>query len=730
MATGGAPIVRVAVAAPVRGAFDYLAGDPLPVRGARVRVPFGRGARVGVCLGTVAESAIDPHRLRPLNAVVDTDPVLPEAVLGLLEWAADYYQHPLGEVVLQALPTPLREGRVAAARGEACWRLTEAGRTGQVARAPRQEALRALFLAHPEGLSRPALAAADLPGWVSALRALHARGWVTAVVPTGARPPQGGARAPVLTPDQAAVAGQILDAASGYRAFLLEGVTGSGKTEVYLEVIERLVMRGRQALVLVPEIGLTPQTLDRFRRRLAVPVAVLHSGLSKGERLSAWLAARAGEARVVIGTRSAVFAPMPDLGVVIVDEEHDPSYKQQEGFRYSGRDLAVVRARQAQVPVVLGSATPSLESLHNAGRGRYLLVELRARATPAGLPALALVDLRRRRLRHGLSEPLLAAVADRLGRDEQVLLFLNRRGYAPALICHACGWAPSCDFCDARLTVHQRPSGLRCHHCGAARAVPSACPKCGAQDLLAVGSGTERLEMALRDAFPQAHVARIDRDTVRQRRALEAALASARSGEAQVLVGTQMLAKGHDFPRVTLVGVVDADAGLFSADFRAGEHLAQRILQVAGRAGRGDRPGEVLVQTHFPEHPLLQALLTEGYPGVARRALAERREAGLPPFTSAALLRADAPDRDRAEGFLVQAREVLLRKAPIDTQVLGPAPALLERRAGRYRLQLMVLAPGRARLREALVDWIVEIERIEGARQVRWSLDVDPAEAG
>jgi primosomal protein N' (replication factor Y) len=456
---------------------------------------------------------------------------------------------------------------------------------------------------------------------------------------------------------------------------------------------------------------------------------VLHSGLAESERLAAWTAAKEGEARVVIGTRSAVFVPLPDLGVVIVDEEHDVSYKQQDGFRYSGRDLAVVRARQAGVPVVLGSATPSLESLHNVATARYTRLELCRRPTAGGVPALALVDLRRRRLRHGLSEPLLAALSDRLGRGEQVLLFLNRRGYAPALLCHACGWAAACERCDAHLTVHHRPSGLRCHHCGAARAVPAACPRCGAGDLLAVGSGTERLEAALHDAFPQARVARVDRDSVRRRGALEAVLARARAGEVQVLIGTQMLAKGHDFPRVTLVGIVDADGGLFSADFRAEEHLAQRILQVAGRAGRGERPGEVLIQTHFPEHPLLQALLVDGYPGFAARALEQRRQAGLPPCSSAALLRAESPGREASEGFLVRARDCLAAMAPATVQVLGPAPALLERRAGRYRMQLLVLAQGRARMREVLERWIRELERLESARLVRWSLDVDPIEA-
>jgi primosomal protein N' (replication factor Y) len=532
----------------------------------------------------------------------------------------------------------------------------------------------------------------------------------------------------MLNSAQGSAVEEILGALGRFQAFLLEGVTGSGKTEVYLRVIERVVHLGLQALVLVPEIGLTPQTVDRFRRRLPVPVAVLHSGLGERERLRAWLAARDGEAPVVVGTRSAVFVPLRAPGVLIVDEEHDLSYKQQEGFRYSARDLAVVRGQQQGVPVVLGSATPSLESLHNTSLGRYRRLALPERAAGAGQPGLAVVDLRRRRLQHGLSEALLAAVAGRLGRGEQVLLFLNRRGFAPVLLCHDCGWTATCARCDARLTLHRRAGCLRCHHCGAEQAVAVACPECGSQDLRPVGAGTERIEAALGDAFPSARIARIDRDTVRRKGALEKALARVQEGEADILIGTQMLAKGHHFPNVTLVGVVDADGGLFSADFRAGEHLAQRILQVAGRAGRGDRPGEVLVQSHHPDHPLLRALLEDGYPAFAATALAERREAGLPPYSFAALLRAESADARAALAFLAEARAGLPGDLPEGLQVLGPAPSPMERRAGRYRGQLLLLSPGRPGLHRVLDSWLPVIEDLRSARRVRWSLDVDPLE--
>jgi len=731
------PVVRVAVPVPVRGAFDYACGGPtevaVPQRGARVRVPFGRGSRVGVCLTPVARTAMAPDRLRPVTEVLDREPLLPRAALALLEWAAEYYHHPIGEVIFQSLPALLRQGRPPDAGGESLWALSPAGcesPAAALARAPRQAALCGLLREHPEGLTRETLADRGQPGWETALRALRARGWVESRpqgLPTPPSP-QGRDVPPALNPAQASAAAEVLGAVGGFRTFLLEGVTGSGKTEVYLRIIERVVSAGLQALVLVPEIGLTPQTVDRFRRRLQVPVSVLHSGLGDRERLRAWLAARDGRAPVVVGTRSAVFVPLGAPGVVIVDEEHDASYKQQEGFRYSARDLAVVRGQQEGVPVILGSATPSLESLHNVSLGRYHRLALPERAAGAGQPRLSVVDLKRRRLQHGLSEALLAAVASRLGRGEQALLFLNRRGFAPALVCHACGWTATCERCDARLTLHRRAGRLRCHHCGAEQPVAAACPECRSEDLRPVGTGTERVEVALSGAFPFARLARIDRDTVRRKGALEEALARIQAGEADILIGTQMLAKGHHFPNVTLVGIVDADGGLFSADFRASEHLAQRILQVAGRAGRGDRPGEVLIQTHHPGHPFLRALLEDGYPAFAARALEERREAGLPPYGFAALLRAESADADAALAFLGEAGAAFAGERTDGLQVLGPAPSPMERRAGRHRAQLLLLSPGRPALHRALDRGLSALDGLRSARRVRWTLDVDPVE--
>jgi primosomal protein N' (replication factor Y) len=514
-------------------------------------------------------------------------------------------------------------------------------------------------------------------------------------------------------------------AAAGFQAFVLRGVTGSGKTEVYIDLIERVVARGCQALVLIPEIGLTPQTLARLRGRLDARVVVSHSGLSDGERLEAWLAARDGTADIVIGTRSAVFIPLARPALIVVDEEHDPSLKQHEGFRYSARDLAVVRARRCGVPVVLGSATPSLETMLNVRRGRYVELVLPQRAGGAQPPAVRVVDLRGRRLVDGLSDSLCAAIEGVLGRGEQVLLFHNRRGFAPALLCHACGWLADCARCDTHMVLHREEDRLRCHHCAAERPVPDACGQCGAGELHPVGLGTQRVSESLAGRFPTARIARVDRDSTRRKGALEGVLGRVRAGEVDVLIGTQMLAKGHHFPNVTVVGILDADAGLFAADFRASERMAQLLVQVAGRAGRGERPGEVLIQTHHPDHPLLVALIESGYEAFCAAALEERNAALLPPFSAMALLRADAVDRGAGEAFLEAAR---LAGVSLGTpaRLLGPVPAPLERRAGRHRWHLLLEADARPALQAMLEAWLPLLGSLPEARRVRWSLDVDP----
>ena len=444
------------------------------------------------------------------------------------------------------------------------------------------------------------------------------------------------------------------------------------------------------------------------------------------ERLSAWRAAHSGAAPVVIGTRSAVFTPLPDLGLVVVDEEHDPSYKQQEGFRYSARDLAVARAQRQGIPVVLGSATPSLESLHNVVEGRYRRLSLPERTGRAGKPRIAVVDLRHHAARDGLAQPVIAAIERHLADRGQVLVYLNRRGYAPTLYCTGCGWIAPCPSCDARLTVHMRRARLTCHHCGTDEPMPFGCPKCGSE-VRPVGQGTERVEHALNDLFPGVPLVRVDRDVIRRRGDIERALEQVASGKARILLGTQMLTKGHDYPDVTLVAILNADQGLFGADFRASERLAQQIVQVSGRAGRGDRAGEVLIQSAFPDNPLLTSLVTEGYEGFADRALAERKAAGWPPYSRLALLRADGPDRDEVFAFLREAREQAAASGG-EVRVLGPAAAAMERRAGRYRAQLLLESPARGPLQRLLDAWLPRIEGLKPSRRIRWSMDVDPIE--
>ena len=725
-------VIVVAVPAPLRQLFDYLppAGweAPLPAPGTRVKVPFGRRQLVGVVLGARAASAVGAGRLRRVAAVLDAEPLLGPRDLELLRWAAGYYHHPEGEVFAGMLPGPLRRGGPALVAASQCWRLNAAGRAAGVetlARAPRQAALyRELVTVGAGGIGRETLGALEGDA-ARALRQLEARGWLESFAGDAASVPVAPRHA-LNAAQQAAV--DAVDAAQGFATFLLDGVTGSGKTEAYLHAIERTVAAGRQALLLVPEIGLTPQLLARVGGHFGRAPAVLHSGLADGERLEAWLAARDGRAPVVIGTRSAVFVPLARPGLIVVDEEHDPSFKQQDGFRYHARDVAVVRARQLGIPVLLGSATPSLESLHNVDRERYRGLRLAERAGDAAPPAVELLDLRGRKLHAGLSEGLLTALGRELDAGRQALVYLNRRGYATTLMCHDCGWVAGCRRCDARMTLHLARGLLCCHHCGSERRPEARCPECGGGELRPLGQGTERLEELLEERFGDVGLVRIDRDTTRRRGSLDAKLEAVHAGRARLLVGTQMLAKGHHFPEVTLVAVVNADAGLFGSDFRAAERVAQQIVQVVGRAGRASLPGRVLIQTHHPEHPLLQRLVRSGYHAFAAGALEERRAAGLPPWSHLALLRAEAPSTAGPEAFLEAARRALPRAARGAVDAFGPVPAPMARRGGRQRAQLLLQANRRDALQRVLGPWSRVLETLPEARRVRWSLDVDPIE--
>lgn len=727
------PVVRVAVPGPFYEGFDYrwVGETQSPQVGIRIRVPFGRRTTVGVIVAIGVTPAVERKRLRDVKAVIDSHPALPGELHDFVQWAAGYYHYPTGDAIATAMPRRLREGRPAEPSTETRWRLTTAGRKTRpdelTRRAPRQATLLARL--QERGELGPAHFPDHEGDWRGGLTRLVERG----LVETIERPAyalvmgQADGTAPELNADQAGAA-DALTTGDGYRTVLVDGVTGSGKTAVYLAAIETALQQGHQALVIVPEIGLTPQLVDRFAARLDCPIAVMHSGLSEGERLGAWLAARDDKARVIIGTRSSVFTPLANPGLMVVDEEHDTSLKQQEGFRYHARDMAVARAKQLGIPVALGSATPSLESLYNVRRGRYQHQRLTARATGAATPSFRLLDMRGRPLRDGLSSPLLDQVRAHLDKGGQALLFLNRRGYAPTLLCHECGWVAECQRCDARYTYHQAERRLHCHHCNVERSVPVGCPDCGSPDLRPLGIGTERLEQALAAELPDTEVVRIDRDSTRRKGEFERRIERARSGDARLLLGTQMLAKGHHLPAVTMVGIIDADQGLFGSDFRAPERLAQLIIQVAGRAGRAERPGEVVIQTHQPEHPLLQQLARSGYTDFADSALAERREAGLPPYSTLALLRAEAVAADAPEAFLANATAQVAEIGAGPVQCLGPMPAPMPKRAGRHRAQLLFQSAQRRPLHRLLAQLTPGLNKLDGARRVRWSLDVDPVE--
>lgn len=722
------PFLRLALDVPLDRLFDYsVEAATAADLGRRAVVPFGSRRLVGVVM-EVAEQATDAGiAIKPVEAVLDDLPALPAEVLGLLRFCAAYYQHPVGQVVHTALPARFRDPspfRVAEAlRYQAAD--PAALREGLAARAVMQHRLAAM-LERP--VAEAELRAVSAGAW-RIVQDWLAQGRVRALTQAPAVPEP--AAGPALNAEQAAAVEAIGAActgpAAGFAAFLLHGITGSGKTEVYLNAIARVLAAGRQALVLVPEINLTPQLEARFRGRFpGVGIVGLTSGVADGERAAGWVRAARGEAALVLGTRLAAFTPLPRLGLIVVDEEHDASFKQQDGLRYSARDLAVYRARQAGVPVVLGSATPALESWHNAEAGRYRLLPLRQRAVDgARPPSWRLVPTRRQPLADGLHATTLAAIGERLARNEQSLVFINRRGYAPVMHCGECGWLAGCTRCSARLTVHLRERCLRCHHCGWEEALPVHCPGCGNSDLAPLGQGTQRLEQMLAQRFPHARVLRIDRDSMRRKGSFEAALEAVHGGRVDILIGTQMLAKGHDFPRLTLVAVVGADNGLHSADFRAGERLYAQLAQVAGRAGRAERPGEVLLQTDFPEHPLYAALMADDYAAFAAAESSERRRAGFPPFMHQAVLRADGFALAEAIAFLQRAIEL----APEDEAVTlwDPVAAPMARLANRERAQLLVQSGARSRLQAFLAAWMAALRQLK-AGKVRWSLDVDPLE--
>jgi primosomal protein N' (replication factor Y) len=720
-------IADIVVPGPFEGALSYLiepGQQPLP--GSRCQVPLRSREVTGVVTRVREAGKDDSDKLKSILTVLDARPLVSPDVLQLARWVSRYYLYDAHPAYMLALPSTLRAGEAAELNDEPLLELTVAGRhlePAQLKGRRQQEALAVIqSISQQEQPCSPASLKAQ------GIERAHWKGLIQKrlLVQQPARllpaSPSGKLKQVALTlnADQQLALAQL--PLEGFAVQLLEGVTGSGKTEVYLQAMQRTLAQGKRVLVLVPEIGLTPQTLSRFQQRFQDSLVALHSGLTDKQRHNAWLRAEAGEASIILGTRSAVLTPIPDLGLIVVDEEHDASYKQQDTLRYHARDLAIYRARLLNIPVILGSATPSLESLHNAQQGRYLHQTLQQRASGQHRARLETIDMRKQTQQHGVSERLLHRVREHLDGGNQVLLFLNRRGYAPSWFCRQCGWMSDCPFCDARLTYHRGRHQMLCHHCGHQERPPQQCPDCGSTDLTPLGAGTERAEEALTDWFPDTPIIRFDRDSVANARDLEQQLARAHADGPAILVGTQMLAKGHHFDRVTLVGIIDMDAGLFSADFRARERMGQLLVQVSGRSGRGERAGEVVLQTFHPDHPFFTPLLMQDYPAFAAQLLTERQRSGLPPYGFLACLRSDSAYPQRAEQLLKEMAQRLLNEPGI--RVFGPLPALLSRRAGKHRFTLLVQSDQRSRLHTALQPLVADYPRQQ--RHVSWHLDIDP----
>ncbi|MGZ5008567.1 MAG: primosomal protein N' [Methylobacter sp.] len=735
--SGNESIFRVAIAVPVYRLFDYLAPerfDPVIIKpGIRLEVPFGKAKKIAVLVECVEHSDVDVGKLKRIERILDQEPLLSAKDLALLHWAGRYYHHPLGEVFSAAFPVTLRQGKPALIQLEKRYMLTDSGKaidSEQLKRAPKQKSVLEKFQSHQSSLSEAELSAWNA-NWRSSVKQLMDRQLLQlARSESGLYSSDSVIKNKALecNPQQQAAVTAVCDSLGQFGVFLLEGVTGSGKTEVYMQIIQSVLERGQQVLVLLPEITLTPQLEERFRQRFSVNIAISHSKLTDRQRACAWLNMRQGECSILLGTRSALFTPLKNPGLIILDEEHDASFKQQEGFRFSARDVAVVRGKLLTIPVVLGSATPALETLHNVDNKRYRLLHLPERAGNATAPVLQLLDIRNKKMQEGLSEALIAEIRLTLAKHEQVLLFLNRRGFAPTLICHGCGWVARCRRCDANQVIHYDDALLRCHHCGQEQRLIKQCPACKTGELTPLGLGTERVEKVLAELFTDKVIVRLDRDSTQRKGSLEDYLQQINQGSVDIILGTQMLAKGHHFPNVTLVAILDVDSGLFSIDFHAPEKLAQMIVQVSGRAGRAEKPGRVIMQTRQPDHPLLTTLIREGYGSFAKTALAERKDASLPPFSYQALLRVQATNAEMPKLFLHAVVELAQQYNKGRTQLLGPVAAPMAKRAGLYRYQLLFQSGRRPELHALLDVLMPEIEKLKLAKKVRWSLDVDPVD--
>ncbi|HQZ60232.1 MAG TPA: primosomal protein N' [Acinetobacter sp.] len=732
-----APLYRIRVALPVYvyDTFDYTVSAEQYKQakvGARVLVSFGRQNLVGVITEKVDpnEAFTGQFKLKAITELLDDEPILDSQLLTLLTWSAQYYQFPIGEVMQSALPGLLRQGRALDILFH-LWKITpHDDPDALLKRSQKQYDAYQVLKLHPHGTTENIL---NLSGVETAtLKALEKKGLVECCLephdftPTTMQLAQVPLTANV---DQKYAIQQILKAQHHYQTFLLDGLTGSGKTEVYLQVMFEVLQQGKQVLVLVPEIGLTPQTVARFKSRFHCDVALLHSGLNESKRLQAWQHAQTGKASIIIGTRSAIYTPLPKLGLIILDEEHDLSYKQQEGFRYHARDVALYRGHLQGCPVILGSATPSTESYHLAELGKLHLLELNQRAGVAVLPKMHIIDLKIAKKKHGISQTLIEQIKQTLERKEQVLIFLNRRGYAPILMCESCAWQANCPHCDAHFTLHTQPYAyLHCHHCGTINRLPEHCPECKKQSLKTIGLGTAKLEEHLHELFPHNEVIRVDRDSTSRVGSWQKIYDRIQQNKPSILLGTQMLAKGHHFPHVTLVAILDIDSGLLSVDLRAPERTAQLIIQVAGRSGRGEHKGSVYLQTLRPDHPMLTTLIEKDYRAVAKQMLAERKIAMLPPYRYAALVRVDSKDRAYSQQYLAEIAQQLREKAADLIDIWGPIPAPMERKAGRYRAHMVILSADRAKLHFYLRQWWQHVVHLPRQHQLRLSIDVDPQE--
>lgn len=737
-------IARVAVPLPLRNNFEFLVPPtmPLPTVGSRVRVPFGNRELIGLVISLVDHSSYPVDKLKPIKSSLDSSPVFEPELTATLKWLAGYYLAPLGEVIDAALPVVLRRGQPLEPAAIVSWQLSDYGRSAaldELQRAPLQLALIKRFV------EQGRLSSSDFStgfkdsnrGWRQALNTLVNKGWLSETLDSPKLAASQVTKPPTnLNSSQQHAVAKLQPALleNKFNCALLHGVTGSGKTEVYFAAMRCVIEQGQQVLLLVPEIGLTPQLINRIKENFSCPVVALHSGMNNSERHLAWWHARQGQTGIVVGTRSAVFTPIKTLGLIVVDEEHDASFKQQDGVRYQARDVAIYRAKQSQIPILLGSATPSLESFANAQQGRYQYLELPTRATAAALPEIKLLDTRRLPTSDGLSPPLLEVINRTIDDGEQIMLFLNRRGYAPVMYCKDCGATSTCHRCDSHLTLHRRINRVRCHHCGYEAIASNKCDTCQQPNLAEVGEGTQRVEEALAARFPTARIARIDRDSTRRKGELETILQQAADHQFDILLGTQLLTKGHDFAAVTAVGVLGADQGLYSTDFRASENMFQQLIQVAGRAGRRQQQGKVYIQTAFPEHPFFGYVCQHDYHGFANYLLAERAAAGFPPYGHFAVLRAESTHQAKALQFLRTMRQVIssCAKSDANLKLMDAVPAPMERRAGRYRAQLLLSSNQRSILNSTLKLWLDQLDQQPTLKKlaatVRWSLDIDPAD--